>query len=310
MVGQTEVQVCFSPHDFPREAIIKALRQANQSIYVAMFRLTDMDMLDLLAKQRERGVDVRLMLDGTATGSIVSSGSARKLGDVLREKKIPFRLDKGRGFLHHKFAVIDAGSDSEPTVITGSYNWTMAAAERNDENLLIIKDGELALRFQREFMKLYGRMEVGRKLLPDYDYPLRFTGVKRRVDDLLLTVAPGGGFYRQILKHNDDEVLSFTDNGKAFVYELPDFFKRRRSGVFTIEMPGFGVIEALPYAGLSLSETERREWLRMAVGDYWQECRPGREFISLNCGLDLFKKDLCLRRADDWLRKAAWISCQ
>ena len=51
------------------------------------------------------------------------------------------RLSRGDK-LHHKFAVIDG-----KTVITGSFNWSPAAAHTNDETLLVIHSPTLAAHF-------------------------------------------------------------------------------------------------------------------------------------------------------------------
>ena len=53
--------------------------------------------------------------------------------------------------LHHKFAVIDG-----KTVITGSFNWSPAAAHTNDETLLVIHSPTLtASHFTREMDRLW-----------------------------------------------------------------------------------------------------------------------------------------------------------
>ena len=41
------------------------------------------------------------------------------------------------------------------TVITGSFNPTANGDEHNDENLIIIKDAEIAQQFEQEFQKVY-----------------------------------------------------------------------------------------------------------------------------------------------------------
>jgi hypothetical protein len=57
---------------------------------------------------------------------------------------------------HHKYGIIDASYIySEPTVITGSHNWTLSANTINDENTLIIKDIFIANQFMQEFKKRY-----------------------------------------------------------------------------------------------------------------------------------------------------------
>ena len=52
--------------------------------------------------------------------------------------------------MHNKFAVID-----NEIVITGSYNWTASAGERNDENLLVIDDNYIVERYQDQFNNLW-----------------------------------------------------------------------------------------------------------------------------------------------------------
>ncbi|MFL0788484.1 MAG: phospholipase D-like domain-containing protein, partial [Prochlorococcus sp.] len=58
--------------------------------------------------------------------------------------------------LHHKFAVID-----NKTVITGSFNWSPAAAHTNDETLLVIRSHKLAAHFTREMDRMWRSAELG-----------------------------------------------------------------------------------------------------------------------------------------------------
>jgi len=57
--------------------------------------------------------------------------------------------------LHHKFAVID-----NKTVITGSFNWSPAAAHTNDETLLVIHSPKLAAHFTREMNRMWRSAEL------------------------------------------------------------------------------------------------------------------------------------------------------
>ena len=55
--------------------------------------------------------------------------------------------------MHQKFAVID-----RRIVLTGSYNWTHSADNRNDENLLMFRDaGPLAEEYRKTFLQLWER---------------------------------------------------------------------------------------------------------------------------------------------------------
>jgi phosphatidylserine/phosphatidylglycerophosphate/cardiolipin synthase-like enzyme len=64
-------------------------------------------------------------------------------------------LDSG-DFLHHKFAVIDG-----KITIFGSQNWSVAANQSNDENLLVIEDLRVSRKFSEEFRRLYRNSRLG-----------------------------------------------------------------------------------------------------------------------------------------------------
>ncbi|HZD41304.1 MAG TPA: phospholipase D-like domain-containing protein, partial [Terriglobales bacterium] len=90
------------------------------------------------------------------------SGNDRSQSRFLERERIPVRrlagakaspVDKERGLMHQKFAVID-----RQTVFTGSYNWTHAAESLNDENLLLFRDAApLAEEYRATFFLLWGR---------------------------------------------------------------------------------------------------------------------------------------------------------
>ena len=47
------------------------------------------------------------------------------------------------------------------TVITGSFNWSPAAAHTNDETLLVIHSPKLAAHFTREMNRMWRSAELG-----------------------------------------------------------------------------------------------------------------------------------------------------
>ncbi len=55
---------------------------------------------------------------------------------------IPTRIDARHAIAHNKIMVIDAS-----TIITGSFNFTKVAEEKNAENLLVIWDKNLAAKY-------------------------------------------------------------------------------------------------------------------------------------------------------------------
>ena len=73
----------------------------------------------------------------------------------LANAEIPVRLDNSPStHMHNKFVVLD-----RRIVITGSFNWTTAAVDSNQENLCILDNEELAVKYITEFEKLWKKFE-------------------------------------------------------------------------------------------------------------------------------------------------------
>ncbi|MBW2972476.1 hypothetical protein KY359_05560, partial [Candidatus Woesearchaeota archaeon] len=60
------------------------------------------------------------------------------------------RWDGNKANMHHKVFVID-----NKTVVTGSFNPTSNADTKNDENVLIIHDPEVAQKFSEEWERVW-----------------------------------------------------------------------------------------------------------------------------------------------------------
>lgn len=67
---------------------------------------------------------------------------AQSLADFVSRAGIATLIDEKHAIAHNKVMVIDGG-----VVITGSFNFTRAAEERNAENMLVIRDAKLAAKY-------------------------------------------------------------------------------------------------------------------------------------------------------------------
>ena len=68
----------------------------------------------------------------------------------MKDFGIDAKKDKNKKNMHHKVFIID-----NETVITGSYNPTGSGNYRNDENLIIIRNKDIAKGFVEEFEFLW-----------------------------------------------------------------------------------------------------------------------------------------------------------
>ena len=147
-LGGTPVESYFSPTDNVEQAILNELDAATESVYFAMFFLTSDPIGDILISKAAAGVTVRGIFD------TVGATNAYSQDEKLCAAGLPIKIETFGGKVHHKFAVIDVHG-TDPRVITGSYNWTAAGAESNDENTLIIHDAATARAYYAEYLRLY-----------------------------------------------------------------------------------------------------------------------------------------------------------
>ena len=134
----------FSLYDNPQKEIIKNINQAEAFINIAMYIFTDRELALPLIEARERGVKVRLYLDKDQVEYQYSQSR------FLVQKGIKVRVSTNNYIMHNKFAIID-----NRLLLTGSYNWTFSANNRNDENLMVIDDPEIIAIFQNQFVNLW-----------------------------------------------------------------------------------------------------------------------------------------------------------
>lgn len=129
--------VCFSPPVGCTQEIAGELAKARRTILVQAYTFTSAPIAQALVDAHKRGVKVEVILDKSNRTERYSAA------DFLSHAGIPTLIDSVHAIAHNKVMVIDGG-----TVITGSFNFTKAAEERNAENFLVIHDKDLAVRYE------------------------------------------------------------------------------------------------------------------------------------------------------------------
>jgi len=132
-----DINVYFSPKGGCTDAIINELKQAKESIFVQAYSFTSEPIAQALTDAHKRGVKVEIILDkGQRTAKYTQA-------NVVAQTGIPTYIDRKHAIAHNKIMIIDS-----KVIITGSFNFSKSAEEKNAENLLIIKD-------QPELVKQY-----------------------------------------------------------------------------------------------------------------------------------------------------------
>jgi len=127
------VQVAFTPWDDAEGMIVEAIAGARRQVLVQAYSFTSRNLAGALIAARQRGVDVRILADREQT----FSGENSRIPD-LAAAGIEVAVEVRYQSAHNKVMVLDAGAP-EAAVITGSYNWTYAAQNRNAENVIIFR---------------------------------------------------------------------------------------------------------------------------------------------------------------------------
>lgn len=147
LAGQsvTVEAVCFTPGQNCTQLIVDQIRAAKREILVQAYGFTSPEILKALLDAKKRGVDVRAILDKSNACKDDGKTCEKKgaiAADTLRTVKVPVLIDPISGIAHNKVLIID-----REKVLTGSFNFTRSAQERNAENLLVLKDTSLARQY-------------------------------------------------------------------------------------------------------------------------------------------------------------------
>jgi phosphatidylserine/phosphatidylglycerophosphate/cardiolipin synthase-like enzyme len=153
-----EVRLYFSPSGGAGAQMTNEITQADNSIRFCIYHYTH-DLIESAMESRwDAGVFVQGVFDSTfwldpahqskswEMSGLGGSDPWNPPADVY-----PDSIGSG-GILHHKYMIVDGDVPNlDPTVITGSMNWSFSGDSRNDENTLIIKAPDIAIEYLMEY---------------------------------------------------------------------------------------------------------------------------------------------------------------
>jgi phosphatidylserine/phosphatidylglycerophosphate/cardiolipin synthase-like enzyme len=137
-----QIEVCFTPGQDCTSEIIREVNSAQHLILVQAYNFTSASIAKSLIQAKQRGVLVRVILDKSQKTQRYSAST------LFVNQHIPTWIDNKPAIAHNKIMIID-----DEKVITGSFNFTASAQERNAENLLVIDDSNLAKLYTENWKK-------------------------------------------------------------------------------------------------------------------------------------------------------------
>jgi len=143
LIDGTPVSIYFCPEDDCAAKIISEIEKAQREIYFMTFSFTHDGITDAVLSRFEQNVTVKGVFE---TRQITEYEPY----ELFLSKGMDVRKDGNKNTMHHKLWIVDS-----LCVITGSMNPTKNGDERNDENLLIICDKDIAAQYLEEFWRVY-----------------------------------------------------------------------------------------------------------------------------------------------------------
>jgi phosphatidylserine/phosphatidylglycerophosphate/cardiolipin synthase-like enzyme len=148
-INGTQIDVYFSPDDGVQDSLLGLLENAQESIYFMAFSFTADSLGGTIRARAQDGVVVAGVMEDEQVNSNVGTEF-----DLFKQAGLDVLRDANKGQMHHKVIIID-----ESIVVLGSYNFTNSAETRNDENLIVVYNEQIADEFLKEFIRIHSQAQ-------------------------------------------------------------------------------------------------------------------------------------------------------
>ena len=140
----------FFPNPSNEQRVVNMFRTCKYTMDIAIFTFTRDSIAQAILEAYQRGVKVRCI--GDDGNSKVKGSDVRLLASV----GIPCKTDNNLRFhMHNKMAILD-----NSVVITGSFNWTNQAINKNQDNILFIEDKNIANQYTDYYNKIWDSFDT------------------------------------------------------------------------------------------------------------------------------------------------------
>lgn len=136
-------ETCFAPDEACTAKLIKFILSEKNSLDIAIFELTDRKIAEAIVEVAKKS-KVRMIVNRKL---VKDEGPAY---DLIKASPAEIRVGRQRGIMHDKFTVVD-GKRLE----TGSFNYTYAAGNSNQENQIYLSTPSIVSRFNARFEQMW-----------------------------------------------------------------------------------------------------------------------------------------------------------
>lgn len=215
-VGGKAMEVYFSPSDNTTSKIANEIEAADSELYFGLLVFTQNQLGTAVKERNDEGVNVKGIIE-----DINTQGSEY---EFLVESGVDVRSHQGvSDQFHHKYCIIDQGSANlNPTLITGSHNWSAIAESSNDENTIIIHDENIANQFYQEFINEYNQLAQA----PDESWNC--------INEACIDPEDGTGSYNSLT--DCQEICGLVSTTEHHLYRKINVFPNPNKGNFIIDI--------------------------------------------------------------------------
>lgn len=134
------MEIYFTPGPECENNIIAEINQAKK-IDIAVYSITNQNIVDAIIAAKKRGAKVRVITDR------LQSAGKYSLAEELESAGIPVIKNVKHRIMHNKFAIFDGRR-----IESGSYNWTDSATKSNAENCMFFDQEDKTFTKQFDYL--------------------------------------------------------------------------------------------------------------------------------------------------------------
>lgn len=156
-----------------QEILVKLFAEAVKTIDVAVYHISKKELCFALIKAKKRGVEVRVIVDGSSEGLRAVKDCIDK---IMRPVEIPVRIYR-ESMMHIKMCLIDVPDKDDSIVqlvagspksrlpangltITGSMNWSREGMAANEEMFVVTSNKNICQVSKVEFEQLWNDSDM------------------------------------------------------------------------------------------------------------------------------------------------------
>jgi len=147
--------ILFSPDDDLAAALVRIIQDDWRTIRVAIFTFTHDDIAQALIDAHKRGVVVEVITDpGYKADRYSKIHLLKEEGIRVFEYDPEYIQDRRSNIMHHKFVIFESSDNNYSLVWMGSFNFTRAADDRNQESVVKLQGQQAAECFNAQFERM------------------------------------------------------------------------------------------------------------------------------------------------------------